>query len=292
MGRRVPKWTEQKIAQRIREGYGQGEHADYKPWLTIRDFSSQGTTTRIFSPKLQRAVTVFSNIERNGFFVAEFDKAFDDYWEQAPIPREETLDIADSLGVKHPVYPGTQIPLVMTLDGVLSLRSPNGLKRKVIDCKPESALSNPRTNQKLAINREYARLHGYDYLLYTERSTPQTVVHNIQWIRMSVTRTGDNTNVRYIADIHRTRLLRGIAHASTFTSPHKNVRDFLTAFDADWLLPRGAALRMVRELMWTHDIEFNLRIPFQSLLVGPLAALAFREDCLPGYLLPAATREA
>lgn len=291
MGRRVPKWTEEKIAQRIREGYGQGEHADYKPWLTIRDFSSHGTTTRIFSPKLQRAVTVFSNIERNGFFVAEFEEAFDDYWEQAPMARDETLDIAGSLGVKHPVYPGTRIPVVMTLDGVLSLRVPSGKKRKVIDCKPESALSNPRVKQKLAINREYARRHGMDYLPYTEFSTPQTVVHNIQWIRMSVPRSGDIPTMPPSADIHRTRLLRGIAHATTFVGPHKTVRDFLVAFDADWHLPQGAALRMLRDLMWTHDIAFDLQTPFQRLLAGPFSALTFSESALCGGLSASRTTE-
>lgn len=289
MGRRVLKWTEDKIAQRIREGYGIGEYANYKPWLTVRDFSSSGTTTRIFSPKLQRAVTVFSNIERNGFFVAEFEAAFDDYWEQAPMPRDETQDIAASLGIKHPVYPGTRIPVVMTLDGVLSLRGPKGKKRKVIDCKTESERLKPRTREKLAINQEYARRHGWDYLPYTELSTPQAVVQNIQWVRMSVPRSGDSSSALCTPDIHRTRLLRALGNATSSPVTHKSVRDFLVAFDAQWHLPNGAALRMLRELMWTHDVEFaNLETPYQRLLTGPLSGLSLPELCQ----LEASTAEA
>lgn len=274
MGRQGTRWTEDKIAERIRSGRGEGEDAAYQPWLTIRDFSSQGTTTRIWSPKLQRAVTVFSNIERNSFFVAEFNRDFAGYREQAPMPREETRAIADDLGIKHPIYPGTRVPTVMTLDGLLSLRTPFGTRTKVVDCKAHAALSNPRTQQKLAINREYARRHGYDYLLQTEHSIPQTVTQNVQWIRMSAHRSGDQGSISN-ADIYRTRLLRSIADAIALGTPYKTVRDFLNAFDEDWHLPDGFALRMFRQLAATHNIGFDLLTHFRVLLAGPLTALTF-----------------
>lgn len=291
MGRRVPKWTEAKIAQRIREGYGQGTRANYKPWLTVRDFSSQGTTTRIFSPKLGRAVTLFSNIERNAFFVCEFDELFDDFWEQLPIPRDESLDIAASLGVRHPVYPGTRIPIVMTLDGVFSQRTATGIERIAIDCKPETALLNPRTKQKLAINEEYARRHGYDYLRFSELSVPQSVVHNIQWVRMSATRSGDVQGPLSNADVYRTRLLGALQRSATEPLQRKSVRKFLQDFDAEWLLPAGAGLRLLRELMWTHDAEFDFETPYQSVLAGPLSALQPRATSATLDYSPATTDE-
>ncbi len=289
MGRGIPKWTEKKIATRMRAGFGQGELATYKPWQSVRDFSSQGTTTRIFSSKLGRAVTVFSNVERNAFFVAEFNSRFVDYWEQAAMPRDETSDIATALGVAHPVYPQTSIPIVMTLDGILSLRTPYGVERKVIDCKSSSELTNGRTQQKLAINREYARRHGYEYLLYTELSTPQAVAHNLQWIRMSVARSGDRPTQLSAPDIQRTRLLQAIRKVAASKGSRETLREFLGKFDSAWHLPAGAALRMLRELMWTHDVEFDLSTPFQRLLVGPVAALSCRE--VQPMVLPASTHQ-
>ncbi len=58
MGRKATVWTQEKVLARKRDGHGQGTHSSYKPWLTVRDFSSIGTTTRLFSPKLGRPVTV------------------------------------------------------------------------------------------------------------------------------------------------------------------------------------------------------------------------------------------
>jgi hypothetical protein len=42
MPRGIRKWTEELIARRIREGYGDGEGALYKPWISTAEFSSQG----------------------------------------------------------------------------------------------------------------------------------------------------------------------------------------------------------------------------------------------------------
>lgn len=37
--------------------------------------------------------------------------------EQYPLlPREETIEIASELGIKHPMYPGTNVPIIMTTD--------------------------------------------------------------------------------------------------------------------------------------------------------------------------------
>lgn len=47
MGKRVYEWTEKKIEKYIKEGRGEGELSNYKPWLTIQNVSSSGNNNRL-----------------------------------------------------------------------------------------------------------------------------------------------------------------------------------------------------------------------------------------------------
>ncbi len=47
MARKALKLTEKKIADMIQAGRGQGEGADYQPWIQVGNFSSEGRGHRI-----------------------------------------------------------------------------------------------------------------------------------------------------------------------------------------------------------------------------------------------------
>jgi hypothetical protein len=55
---------EDKIARFIKEGRGQGEGADYKPFLTIHDVPSNGLSSRVPGRKTGRLHHTLSKIER------------------------------------------------------------------------------------------------------------------------------------------------------------------------------------------------------------------------------------
>jgi hypothetical protein len=42
--------------------------------------------------------------------------------EQFPLPRDKTLEVAMQLGERHPYYPGTHVPAVMTVDFMVTKR--------------------------------------------------------------------------------------------------------------------------------------------------------------------------
>ena len=46
MSKRKTELTEKKIAEMEKEGRGQGTGEDYKPWINIQDFPSNGLATR------------------------------------------------------------------------------------------------------------------------------------------------------------------------------------------------------------------------------------------------------
>ena len=61
MARKKMNLTEEKIQALVRAGRGQGEGAEYIPWLQIGDFSSQGRSHRIQDPENGRSHHLFSD---------------------------------------------------------------------------------------------------------------------------------------------------------------------------------------------------------------------------------------
>nr|WP_254052811.1 TnsA endonuclease N-terminal domain-containing protein [Bacillus sp. V59.32b] len=106
---RTEKW--------IKEGRGSGFGAEYKPWLKIQDVSSKGRSTRLKGIKTNRQHEFLSDLERNYFYITEYSDLVIDIREQFPLlPLEETIVIADELGIKHPTNPRSGELIVMTTD--------------------------------------------------------------------------------------------------------------------------------------------------------------------------------
>lgn len=116
MGRGPRKMTEDVIKRWRAEGRGTGEKQTYKPWLEVFDFSSEGLVNRVYSEKLGRTVHLMSEVESKIFYGLEWQRSIIDIREQFPLDRDLTLEIASHLGIKHPYYPGTRVPTVMTVD--------------------------------------------------------------------------------------------------------------------------------------------------------------------------------
>nr|WP_244905023.1 TnsA endonuclease N-terminal domain-containing protein [Lysinibacillus boronitolerans] len=116
-----------KVEKWIKEGRGSGIGADYKPWLNIQDVSSLGRSTRLKGIKTKGS-TNFYQIWNETTFLIEYSDFVFDIREQFPLlPLEETIVIADELGLKHPTDPKTNQPVVMTTDFLLTVEKGNGL---------------------------------------------------------------------------------------------------------------------------------------------------------------------
>lgn len=273
MKRRVTRaWTLEKIAYRIRNGFGKGELATYIPWIGVRDLSSKGTSTRMWSPKTGRTMQFLSNIERDTFLIAEFREDFVDYWEQWPLERNWTQWAAGRLGRRHPIYVGTRIPVVMTVDGVLTLKQGKGVVRKAIDCKNVAALDDARTREKLAITKLCLERRGLPHLLVTELQTPAQVVKNILWVRMATKKSLELEPLPGAFDMWPMRLHRHLQTRGA-EQPFAAMRlnRYCQWFDAQHSLPRGLGLRCMKLLMWHHLVEFDLKVRApESLLLADL----------------------
>lgn len=249
------KWTEELIAERQKAGRGQGVGRDYTPWLTVQEVSSRGVKSRIPSVKLGRTVHVLSYLERALFLLCEFQQNFFDFNEQLPIPREVTLGAASALRIRHPRYPKTGVPVVMTLDAVLTTTNEHGELHKVAwDVKPHRSLETPRVLSKLSLHRAYCKHIGIEHRLFTEQSASKSVIHNIDLVRGSLPRAGE---VISQADLFSTylELLVDEMHSSRVKPP---VVDFCRSFDRRRNLEPGSGLRLFYIAVWQRRVSVDM----------------------------------
>ena len=270
MGRRLPRFDEQTIAKRIRLGYGQGTGRDYKPWLTFRDISSRGVTTRLASRKLERTLTLFSNVERNAFLVSEFLRQFLDYHEQGPMARELTIDLCRKLGIRHPCYFGTRIPAVLTYDGLL-IRA--GQRPVLIDCKHSGNwLGRGRDQEGYALRSAYAEHMGYKILRITNESYSRTRIHNLQWMRTSAPLVGHFSLPEAQMEYWATKMFYALVpqiERRDSCPVRTRVREYASAHGHN----EGLGLVWLRRLLLDRHLEFDLEMHFSALLRGPLCLL-------------------
>ncbi|HAD49393.1 MAG TPA: heteromeric transposase endonuclease subunit TnsA, partial [Idiomarina sp.] len=77
--------TEALFARWIKEGRGSGQHADYKPWLTVRDLPSLGRVHRVFGHKSRRTHHLLSDLELSVFLLLEWHSEITQVREQFPL---------------------------------------------------------------------------------------------------------------------------------------------------------------------------------------------------------------
>ncbi len=112
--------SEKQVKQWIAKFDVHARGCSYHPFFQVRDVPSKGRSAMAKGQKTERTHHFVSDLEYQYFILAEFAPSVFDILEQYPLlPREETISIAKELGIKHPCYPGSNTPIVMTTDMVL-----------------------------------------------------------------------------------------------------------------------------------------------------------------------------
>jgi hypothetical protein len=133
--------------------------------------------------KTNRQHEFLSDLERNYFYITEFSDFVIDIREQFPLqPLEETLVIADELGIKHPTDPKTGEPIAMTTDFLLTINNGQGEFEVAQTIKMKDELLKERILEKFEIEREYWHRKEIDWGIVTEEEIPKTMARNISYI--------------------------------------------------------------------------------------------------------------
>jgi TnsA endonuclease N terminal/TnsA endonuclease C terminal len=269
MGRGPRKMTEDVIKRWRTEGRGSGEKQAYKPWLEVYDFSSDGRVNRIYSAKLGRTVHLMSEPESKTFYGLEWLKTVTDIKEGYPLDRELTLEIASHLGIKHPYYPGTHVPTVMTVDFFVVREIARVVSFGTYDCKMTNDAENEREIEKLAITRAYFAGMDIPYRLIFDSEIPEQKIRNIKWIRGGTIKPGEEES-------YTGALLDGArCMANELESSTRNyaLRDYCSSFEVRHGLRPGDGLRIAKILMHERILLCDLNNP--DLATCPLAAFRF-----------------
>lgn len=161
-----------------KEGRGQRDRDEYKPWLTIHDVPSKGRVTRVWSWKTERMHHLLSDLEYAYFLMLDASLNVTDIKEQYPLlPLEETLSIARELEYMHPVDTKTKFPNPLTTDFLITYN--NVILART--CKYEKDLT-MRVYEKLAIENVFWSRREVSWAIVTEKSIPKNRIKNLKYI--------------------------------------------------------------------------------------------------------------
>ncbi len=253
MGRH--KWTEKKIAEREKEGYGRGHGSDYTPWLLVTDFSSKGQSRRVPGLKTHRSHHLFSDVEYELFLACEWSRSVIDIREQFPLDRGLTQTIASELKIRHPYYPGTDVPTVMTVDLLLTVMQ-NGVKSLIaLNAKRDDEAEDLKSLEKLEIQRTYFEQFEVPHHLIYHSQIPKQKVKNLGWIREAQLKPGEvEPRQGFFAALAAGmgRELTGAINAKT------SLASYCQSFDERHGLEFGTGLRVARMLIQERALMVNL----------------------------------
>lgn len=256
MSKRQRGMTKNKIEKWLKEGRGQGMGIDYKPWLSVQDVPSAGRSHREIGIKNPRQYTFFSDLENRYFNILEYSASVIDIREQYPLlPIEETVFIADDLGIKHPIDPSTGENVVMTTFFLITIAE-NGQNRLLArTVKSSSELDSKRKIEKLEIERRYWEKQGVDWGIVTEYEINRILADNMKAIRnyydLKICGLFEGISARRI---HRylSQLSRELCGDSVV------VRNICCSFDEKNGLEAGCALALYKHLVVTRQLEVNI----------------------------------
>ena len=244
------------IEKMIQEGYGTGVGSTYKPWIKIQYVPSLGRVTRIKGIKTKRQHELLSDMERNYFYILEFSDKVLDIREQFPLlPLEDTLSIAEELGIRHPKEPETKEDIVMTTDFLITIETNSGIKQVARTVKSKDDLLSRRIIEKFEIEREFWKRRDIDWGIVTEKEINKTIANNISFVReykiLEELDSFNNIDYRDISDYIAEYIKR-------IVDDTRSIRTISSEFDKDMNLDIGSGLSIFKYLIANKIIEIDI----------------------------------
>lgn len=249
--------TQADIDRYIQQGYGQGMGIDYKPWLRVQDVPSRGRSRKIQGFKIDRIYHLLSDLEYAYFLALEFSEGVTDIREQFPLlPVSDAQSIAQSLGIRYPLYAGTQLPFVLSTDFLVTFRDQNGGTRVAArTIKYASDFdSGPRLQrmlEKFEIERHFWAERDVDWAIVTDKILPPALIHNLQWVRAGIQNDPALTATPLLANF--LDALQSVeVDGRTLAGTIRRAGDLMR-------IPYRDALQVFKHLVWHKYIRLDLR---------------------------------
>lgn len=197
MAKHRGEFSNKTIENRIKEGRGFGKGKEYKPFITIRDLSSQGRCSEILGWHTDRVHQLLSDLETRYFYLLEFSSNIIDIREQYPLldgnkSINETMKIAESIGINYPIVPRTNTPNVQTTDFLVTILLNGKTELIARTVKYAKDLNDRRTIEKFEIERLFWANRGIDWRIVTEHEIDKNYTFNVEFIHNAYSLDGSN----------------------------------------------------------------------------------------------------
>jgi len=244
----------------IKQGRGTGTGKRYQPWLTVRDLPSSGRSHRVWGVKTQRTHHLLSDLELAAFFLFDWNPTVTDIREQFPLRVDDTIELAMQAGIRHPEVHGRL--QIMSSDFLVDTSDPDRATM-AIQIKTSSSLSDPRTIEKLELERRYWDKKRVRWYLLTEKQIPKTVINNLAWLYPAQVVQEEFADTRSAAPFYQNFFLQ---------NQTLQISQAAMMLDQAYSLAPGESLQKIRSLLALRVFLFDIRKPWSNLVVGELQA--------------------
>ncbi|KRP61639.1 endonuclease [Pseudomonas orientalis] len=250
--------TQRKIDRKIKSGRGSGVRESYEPWIKIWDMQSRGVSHLVPGVKFHRSHHLLSNAERDYHLILEQDPSIIDVREQFPLlTQAETQAIASSLNFRHPVYPGTQIPVVMTTDFLITFIDSEGEERLAArsvkyrkEFEEAGIRERNRMAEKLEIEAKYWAMRKVEWKLVFHENLSKIKIKNL-----TILRSYAHIHPSLPTDKNVNSLLEYIAECATDQLPLKAL---LEKASRSIFIEYMNVKRLFHLLLWTGRLKTDL----------------------------------
>ncbi|GAA0716348.1 TnsA endonuclease N-terminal domain-containing protein [Clostridium malenominatum] len=241
----------------IKEGRGSGQGPEYKPWIKIQDVPSLGRSTRLKGIKTGRQHEFLSDMERNYFYFLEYSDLVFDIREQYPLlPLEETVLIAEELGISHPKHPQTGEYIVMTTDFLITKIQGKDMLEVARTIKSKEDLLQERILEKFEIEKRYWSNRDVDWGIVTDIEIDKDIAKNISYIHSYY----DIRDVDSFKNIDSNDLKDLIfEYLRRIIDTKENIRKVSRIFDEDMALDKGSGISIFKCLLARKIIAVDLK---------------------------------
>lgn len=256
MAKRTRKLNIDKL---IKEGRGTGVGEAYRPWIKIQDVPSLGRSARLKGIKTGRQHEFLSDMEKNYFYILEYSHSVTDIREQYPLlPIEETLTIANELGIEHPKNPKNGENIVMTTDFLITNEVQGKVTNIARTVKAKDMLINKRVIEKFEIERVYWERREIDWGIVTDEEIDKVLAKNISFFHgyYNIDRLDS------FVDIDKTELEDLVLeYIKRIVDINSSIREVSSLFDKDMNLQKGTGIAIFKHLLAKKIIFTNLLEP-------------------------------
>ena len=264
MAKRSNDWDSNKLNRWIKEGRGQGEGKEYKPWLTVQDFPSMGRVTRVFGWTTQRIHHFFSDTQLKYFYLLDWEEKVIDIREHYPlIDLEVVLNDISDLRLDKFIDRKTKETYILTTTFLITLLNSDGQKSFAArSIKYASELSKKSTIEKLEIERRYWKARGIDWGIVTNKDINDVRAKNIEWVHSVM--NSDDCNGLTKAEFDD--LFDGILYR--FIDNKQSIKNIIAGFEKDYSLDVGMGLLLFKRLVAEKRIVLDMDKPINLSQTG------------------------